>query len=45
MVGSVEGGKEHGGTDPSGLSCQRRFDLTAPGHGGRRREEEGVYSI
>ena len=33
----VEGGKEHGGTDPSGLSCQRRFDLAAPGHGGRLR--------
>ena len=37
MVGSVEGGKEHGGTDPSGLSCQRRLDLAAPGHGGRLR--------
>ena len=37
LVGSVEGGKEHGGTDPSGLSCQRRFDLAAPGHGGRLR--------
>ena len=33
----VEGGKEHGGTDPSGLSCQRRLDLAAPGHGGRLR--------
>ena len=34
---AVEGGKEHGGTDPSGLSCQRRFDLAAPGHIGRLR--------
>ena len=33
----VEGGKEHGGTDPSGLSCERRFDLAAPGHIGRLR--------
>ena len=31
------GGKEHGSTDPGGLSCQRRFDLAAPGHGGRLR--------